>query len=801
MVDQGQERTSASTSTSSMTATKLEEDSIDSDSDTDSNSSVVTVVHSPLSEPSSAILKQPSSAPAAKKKASEALTSSSSFEVRPPATSASISTPVATARRGSTVSKSPESPSSSDSYFAGLGFDLRSVQNSAVFATASPVPLPVLGPQSPPQRQAPASIEQFPTFESQPIRPRPLPNQSFEPLPRRHRATSFAGIDPGIGGPPQSQPPPILQNRSSHFRSTSNSSTFVSGTPRDRSTTSTQHTNYSLPLPRVGEGSEPFPKLSSTASSHTPSVQDPTASPLAERRRTRGRSNAIRGENPLDVPITAPEYQLANLVRTINQENEKEAGETARRAAREAEVRASLQLSGGYTGGTFDRRPAPLPRSQTHRAATFSSRQPLPTPIEDPIDRSTTPTPRDYAAGPTSPQTTQFSPLETPRLSSGQFTRASALRSDIRQPNIRISGRTSSIPVPKSAPLATPLAEPSTGAPKTRANTLGFGDLQIWRIELPEVPTSVFESLFGDQERSFKSAITTKKMNFQSYGDSAQSGPSNPRQAPPSPSQGMNHQNGVNGGMNPGTALIGYPTPAGHQSDLNYVMSMVDELAGVLRMNQQLTANVVDKMGRVREKAKHLSLNNDELMAAAAGEMNDEGQNLDKEVSDLRKALEDAQYNRHENFKLAVHGAEILNDIAEKVHKFKATHEADTLAWHKNYRKQLADEREENLRLRNEMNDLKAGACRANGHIRDMRRYLTDNDERHELRVENHRLRTEKRFWKRLALPLIPDDDSEWSDDDDLIDSEEKKRLEAALREKERLAKEELDGEPGVGSA
>lgn len=73
--------------------------------------------------------------------------------------------------------------------------------------------------------------------------------------------------------------------------------------------------------------------------------------------------------------------------------------------------------------------------------------------------------------------------------------------------------------------------------------------------------------------------------------------------------------------MGPGAGLIGYPTPAGHQSDLNYVMSMVDELAGVLRMNQQLTQNVVEKMGRVREKAKNLNLSNDDLIGAVAGEM------------------------------------------------------------------------------------------------------------------------------------------------------------------------------------
>ncbi|KAF4627235.1 hypothetical protein G7Y89_g10921 [Cudoniella acicularis] len=261
-------------------------------------------------------------------------------------------------------------------------------------------------------------------------------------------------------------------------------------------------------------------------------------------------------------------------------------------------------------------------------------------------------------------------------------------------------------------------------------------------------------------------------MNYQNYVDGPQGGSSNPRQAPPSPSQGMTHTNGMNGGMGPGASLVGYPTPAGHQSDLNYVMSMVDELSGILRINQQLTASVVDKMGKVREKAKHLNLSNDELITVVANEMN-------------------------ENWKLSIHGAEILADIAEKMHRFKEQHEADTLAWHKNYRKQLADEREENLNLRNQINDMKAAACRANDGLRQMRRFVGDNDKWHELEVENHRLRTEKRFWKRLALPLIPDNDSEWSDDDDLIDPEEKIR-EAAKREKERKDKE--DSGSGIGS-
>jgi hypothetical protein len=158
-------------------------------------------------------------------------------------------------------------------------------------------------------------------------------------------------------------------------------------------------------------------------------------------------------------------------------------------------------------------------------------------------------------------------------------------------------------------------------------------------------------------------------------------------------------------------------------------------------------------------------------------------------------------YEKKENWKLAIHGANILSDILEKMHKFKATHEADTLAWHRNYRKQLADEREENLNLRNQINDMKAAACRANEHLRQMRRYLTDHDELNELRIRNIQLRQERRLWKRMALPLIPQDDSEWSDDDDIIDPEEKKRLAAEKVEKERKDKEGEGDEAPAPSA
>lgn len=84
-----------------------------------------------------------------------------------------------------------------------------------------------------------------------------------------------------------------------------------------------------------------------------------------------------------------------------------------------------------------------------------------------------------------------------------------------------------------------------------------------------------------------------------------------------------NGANGMNGAANGlPNGMVGYPTPAGHQSDLNYVMSMVDELSAILRQNQQLTASVVEKMGKVRERAAGSNMTNDEVIAAVAEEMN-----------------------------------------------------------------------------------------------------------------------------------------------------------------------------------
>jgi hypothetical protein len=93
------------------------------------------------------------------------------------------------------------------------------------------------------------------------------------------------------------------------------------------------------------------------------------------------------------------------------------------------------------------------------------------------------------------------------------------------------------------------------------------------------------------------------------------------RQAPSS-SQGMNHTNGVNGGVAIPGLMAGLPTPAGHQSDLNYVYGMVEELSRTLAENRAASDRINAAVGRVRQRALELNMTNDEIVTSVAGELN-----------------------------------------------------------------------------------------------------------------------------------------------------------------------------------
>lgn len=137
-----------------------------------------------------------------------------------------------------------------------------------------------------------------------------------------------------------------------------------------------------------------------------------------------------------------------------------------------------------------------------------------------------------------------------------------------------------------------------------------------------------------------------------------------------------------------------------------------------------------------------------------------------------------------------------MGKIRELVASYKETTARDFLAWHRSYREQLAQEREENLKLRLQIDDMQASARRLNDHHIGIRRCLDRGDVWGNLESEAKGWRHEARFWKRLALKELSEDDEIFSDDDDLTDLEKKKFEERKAQIEAIKAKHDLNIDP-----
>ncbi|KAK7754809.1 hypothetical protein SLS62_003123 [Diatrype stigma] len=200
--------------------------------------------------------------------------------------------------------------------------------------------------------------------------------------------------------------------------------------------------------------------------------------------------------------------------------------------------------------------------------------------------------------------------------------------------------------------------------------------------------------------------------------------------------------------------------------------------------------------------------------------------NLEALLSILTESLDRAKVSRDANFSLLTNYARVLATILTQFHLYKQRHITEVSAWHRSYRGQLAEARAENERLREQIWDMQEHASHANAMLREFRRRFdgevdeeeegeqdeaaggkaqkSDSDEaaakdgqsneqsenkkqkQKQIKqprpywtrcIDDRARRQELRFWKRMAMPHIPDDDPIWSDDDDLIDSAEKERL------------------------
>ncbi len=170
--------------------------------------------------------------------------------------------------------------------------------------------------------------------------------------------------------------------------------------------------------------------------------------------------------------------------------------------------------------------------------------------------------------------------------------------------------------------------------------------------------------------------------------------------------------------------------------------------------------------------------------------------NLEAMLSILTESLDRAKQSRDANFTLLATYAKVFEGIINQFHVYKQKHVADVAAWHRSYRAQLAEARAENCRLREQMWEVQKHASRANDLLRDFRRKFDEDQTRWDKRVRDKATRQELRFWKRMAMPEVDENEEGfWSDDDDLVDPVEKERLKKVERE---VAEQDL---AGLGSA
>ncbi|KAI0389171.1 hypothetical protein F5Y17DRAFT_450012 [Xylariaceae sp. FL0594] len=237
-----------------------------------------------------------------------------------------------------------------------------------------------------------------------------------------------------------------------------------------------------------------------------------------------------------------------------------------------------------------------------------------------------------------------------------------------------------------------------------------------------------------------------------------------------------------NGAAPAGAMALG-PTPAGHQAELNIIYNMVEELSRQLADNRRMTEDIVSGLGRVRNRARERNLGNDELLGEIADEVLSQEPNLEAMLSILTESLDRAKMSRDANFALLLTYAKVFESILRQFSIYKQKHITDVSAWHRSYRTQLAEARAENCRLREQIWGMQEHAKRANDLVRDFSRKVEENEARWDSRVREKALRQEVRFWKRMAMPAVDDNDEMWSDDDDIIDSAEKERLKRVERE------------------
>lgn len=235
-----------------------------------------------------------------------------------------------------------------------------------------------------------------------------------------------------------------------------------------------------------------------------------------------------------------------------------------------------------------------------------------------------------------------------------------------------------------------------------------------------------------------------------------------PRQVPgPSLQQSpQQHQGNGNGGPVHQAQIRNEWPHAGHQTDINYLWSIVQELSEVLAENRTQTAGIMDNVQQIQERARHNGTDLDSSTATSQpnGDQAEHPPESDSasqaaEVALLRSRLHTArtdvaslEASHNAMSRLLDTYVYELNSLKDRIRTFAHGHTSALITTHKQYNELIQQERETSLQLRLEHGNWQEGLERAAKWARKALKERTDEtcdmEKRcREVRMENRVLR------------------------------------------------------------
>ncbi|KAF4314648.1 hypothetical protein GTA08_BOTSDO01690 [Botryosphaeria dothidea] len=222
-----------------------------------------------------------------------------------------------------------------------------------------------------------------------------------------------------------------------------------------------------------------------------------------------------------------------------------------------------------------------------------------------------------------------------------------------------------------------------------------------------------------------------------------------PRQ---SSNPGSGHQPNGSGGM---PNLVNGLLSGGHQTDMNHLWQVVQQLSDVLQENRNQTANIMNSVQQIQARAAQegasptIAQVNGDLTAATTRQQAAEINNLRAQLQSAHASVSTLDSQNAQLRALLQDYETSLSVVLEKLRPYAHQQHDAIVALHAHYNGLLEKERQQNLELRLEHQEWQAGLGRVAQYARHALKESADADLGYERKIRE--LKAENRMLRRLA--------------------------------------------------